>query len=540
VVLAASLVMPWIWRAGARAVPVDVGEPVATAAAAMPLIELPAASTAWIESSAPWPSLVPWILAAGVVARLLWVAAGIARLRALRQSGVPVADAEGQEIQRLLGTSAELRSVRGLDQPVTFGVRRPVVLLPESFASSSEPIRRAALTHELVHVQRRDWLWVMAEEALRALFWFHPAIWWLTARVRRGREEFTDHVSVLATGSRRAYIDALLAFADAPQLEPAPAFARRTHLFHRIVLLSKEAAMSSRRIVVSGAALVALLVTGSWYASEAFPVTKASAAALAAAVPAAPQQPDEVPEQVNPITPENPMPRRVFAAPARYPLELSGTTFRGAVEMRVVLNAGGSVASVTRGAVAVTTPDSVTNADRQWATDAFVAAATDAIRQWQYDPPFRAPLAFHVAVTFRPGEDGVASQSEGPRGVSARQSASTSTGTGEASRAFAARVAAGGRAPVRVGGGVAEPRQLRKVPPRYPAVAQSARVSGVVILEVAIDERGGVFDAHVLRSIPLLDQAAIDAVRQWAYTPTLLNGVPVPVIMTVTIVFSLN
>ena len=64
-------------------------------------------------------------------------------------------------------------------------------------------------------MQRRDWFFVLVEEMLRVVLWFHPAIWWITARVRLTREEFTDHLAVLATGSRRSYIDALLAFADA-------------------------------------------------------------------------------------------------------------------------------------------------------------------------------------------------------------------------------------------------------------------------------------------------------------------------------------
>jgi protein TonB len=80
---------------------------------------------------------------------------------------------------------------------------------------------------------------------------------------------------------------------------------------------------------------------------------------------------------------------------------------------------------------------------------------------------------------------------------------------------------------------------VNKVAPVYPAIAQSARVQGIVILEATIGVDGKVIDAHVLRSIPLLDQAAIDAVRQWEYTPTMLNGAPVPVIMTVTVTFTL-
>ena len=95
-------------------------------------------------------------------------------------------------------------------------------------------------------------------------------------------------------------------------------------------------------------------------------------------------------------------------------------------------------------------------------------------------------------------------------------------------------------APVRVGGNIKPPRKIRDVPPQYPPIAQSARVQGIVIIEATIGPNGKVQEARVLRSIPLLDNAALDAVKQWEYTPTLLNGVPVPVIMTVTVNFTLQ
>jgi periplasmic protein TonB len=93
---------------------------------------------------------------------------------------------------------------------------------------------------------------------------------------------------------------------------------------------------------------------------------------------------------------------------------------------------------------------------------------------------------------------------------------------------------------VRVGGNIKAPKQLKKVDPAYPDIARQARVQGVVILEATISPQGKVTDVKVLRGIPLLDQSAIEAVKQWVYTPTLLNGVPVPVIMTVTVNFKLS
>jgi protein TonB len=103
--------------------------------------------------------------------------------------------------------------------------------------------------------------------------------------------------------------------------------------------------------------------------------------------------------------------------------------------------------------------------------------------------------------------------------------------------AAAARAKAKLTPPVRVGGQIRPPTKIRDVPPVYPAIARSARVAGVVTIEATIDPEGKVMDAKVVRSVPMLDQAALDAVRQWEYIPTLLNGVPVPVVITVNINF---
>jgi protein TonB len=92
----------------------------------------------------------------------------------------------------------------------------------------------------------------------------------------------------------------------------------------------------------------------------------------------------------------------------------------------------------------------------------------------------------------------------------------------------------------RPGGAIREPRKIQDAAPQYPEIARAARVDGLVILEATIDERGFVTGARVLRSVPLLDAAALAALKQWRYTPTLLNGIPVRVLMTVTFRFSLG
>jgi protein TonB len=95
------------------------------------------------------------------------------------------------------------------------------------------------------------------------------------------------------------------------------------------------------------------------------------------------------------------------------------------------------------------------------------------------------------------------------------------------------------REPVRVGGVVKPPTKLKNVDPEYPELARQARARGVVIIEALIGPDGRVREAKVLRSVPLLDAAALTAVRQWVYSPTLVGGVPVPVLMTITVNFNL-
>ena len=91
-----------------------------------------------------------------------------------------------------------------------------------------------------------------------------------------------------------------------------------------------------------------------------------------------------------------------------------------------------------------------------------------------------------------------------------------------------------------MGGVIRQPAKTRHVNPQYPAAAQTARVQGVVIIEARIGVDGKVSQARVLRSVPLLDQAALDAVMEWEFTPTRLNGQLVPVMTTITVQFTLS
>ena len=102
------------------------------------------------------------------------------------------------------------------------------------------------------------------------------------------------------------------------------------------------------------------------------------------------------------------------------------------------------------------------------------------------------------------------------------------------------RPAGGSDEPFRVGGGIRPPMKVLDVSPVYPPEAREARVQGVVILEITLSRTGEVSDVEVVRSTPLLDEAAVAAVRQWRYEPTLVDGEPVSILMTVTMNFRLR
>jgi TonB family protein len=503
----------------------------------MPSTLAPAVATG--ASFDPWPFLLP-ALAAGTVFRLLWLAFSLSRLRRLRHVGEPANETMiHRELQEWIGVRCEIRYVPHLRQPVTFGILRPVILLPSPLAERGEDIQRAVLSHELFHVRRRDWGWLLIEEAICAVFWFNPAIWWLVSRIHLAREVVVDELAVLATGRRRAYVEALMAFADDTSLAPAAAFGSRPQLFNRIVMLSKEAGMSSRRLVFTCAAALAVIPAGTWHTIAAFPLT-ASAGALQAARH---ESPGPLEQRANRITPENPIPRRTMYEAPEYPVEARVANARGSVSVMITLDELGRVAEVRRLALSIATPTASVQFSSAKAEDfkrflingspaesdairaagmAMQEAAFRAVEQWRYDPPAAGPISFPMVVSF--ALDGEVTASRG------RGTAPPRVVTGSLSAPGA----------IRVGGNIKTPVKIRDVRPVYPPLAQSARVSGVVILEVLVGPDGRVHEAQILRSIPLLDAAALDAVKQWLFTPTLLNGVATPVIMTVTVNFTLQ
>lgn len=213
---------------------------------AMPAVALAAPATA---VSVPLIAWLPWVVAAGTAARLAWLVIGAGRLHTLREDSEAVTmPAACRALCETIAPGADIRRSPRVSQPVAFGCFRPVILLPASFAALDADEQATVVCHELEHIARRDWLWILGEETVRAVFWFHPAIWWVLAQVHLSREQVVDEAVVTRTGCRRAYMNALMRFAEAPHAAPAIPLLRRRHLAARLRQLAKEMSMSTPRL----------------------------------------------------------------------------------------------------------------------------------------------------------------------------------------------------------------------------------------------------------------------------------------------------
>ncbi|HKD08389.1 MAG TPA: TonB family protein [Bryobacteraceae bacterium] len=210
-----------------------------------------------------------WIVLGGVFVRIAFIAIGLLRLRKYRRHASPLDPTPAWCNEAAILVSPEIGS------PVTFGFFRPVILLPENFLDWNKTAADAVLCHEILHVRRRDWLLTMAEEFVRALFWFHPAIWWTVGEIQLAREQTVDRAAIDMLNSRDQYVDALLSIAGAAStldVAPAPLFLRKRHLKQRVVSILKEVRMSQTKTLSTLAAGLGLLAASCWFIAGALPL----------------------------------------------------------------------------------------------------------------------------------------------------------------------------------------------------------------------------------------------------------------------------
>ncbi len=453
--------------------------------------KLPSAQPLAEEAIRTWQDYALAILLAGIALRLLYLAAGLFRLRRFRANARPIHPLTDPLQRALDGTaaSAAICVSPDVDSPVTFGFSNPVVLLPANTLELPPDAQQAIATHELLHVRRADWLWALAEEIVAIALWFHPAVWWLIAQIRLTREQAVDRQVLALTNQPDPYVAALLSI-SAPRLQPdfspAPPFLRRHHLTTRIRTLFTEVTMTKPRLITSYASIALALALASWLAINQFPLN------------AAPQF-------------EQPGIVKSDRVPVIYPPEAKARRIEGTVTIEVKIGGDGEVldARVLNG------PDELRK------------AALASVLQWHFKNDEKAVRFTQVSVDFR------LSDSNTPRTASGIVAEAVDPAP---SPNFPAT---GGVRRIRVGGNVQSTKLVDQPRPSYPPLAKQARIQGTVRFWALIDKTGHVANLQLVSGHPLLVPASQDSVKQWTYQSTLLNGEPVEVITMIDVNFTL-
>jgi TonB family protein len=501
-VLSAAAVLPFSLVLPAWDVPMHSAAPaprmveaprtVAPPPAAMPTDAMPTDDRAASEPS----RMLTWIAIAwgtGFASGVVMLMAGFGRLAWTASRAEHVRDGHWPRLAQQVAAAYGLRRPVALlqtDSPemlATWGLFRPRVLLPAHARQWTEDRAHVVLCHELAHIKRRDWLVQITAEALRTAYWFNPLLWIACIRLRRASEQACDDAVLDAGVPPREYAAHLLDLARICR-RPAPTWTSAMPIAHPSTLERRIAAMLNPGLNRQTLTRRAVIIT--------------AVALLGITLPVA-----------------------AFRTAAQNgPLALAGSVY----------DASGAVLPQ----VDLTLED---------AQQVKYQATTDASGRFEFAPvgPGRYVLEATLA-GFRPLRHGFELRQTGDWD----QAITLQVGPVQETIRVTARRAPGGRppsraagsAPLRVGGNIRVPSKLFDVKPVYPQTMRDAGLEGLVPIEAIIGRDGAVLSVRVLSAQvhPEFAMAAVDAVRQWRFDATLLNGESVEVVMTVSVQFSLS
>jgi len=384
---------------------------------------------------------------------------------------------------------------------VTWGAARPKILLPAVARSWPDDRLRIVLRHELAHIRRGDWLAQIIGEIVRAVNWFNPVVWLACARLRRESEHACDD-AVLATGVDPAdYAAHLVDLARTlttsrrtPRL-PAPAMARLSTLEGRV------SAMLNHRLdrspitrptrCATAVVVICLALSIAGLAGQRY--SKFSGTVL---------------DQTNAYLPNVIISLTSAETQARHEVRTDRT---GHFEFVGLPDGEYTMAALEAGFAPLSEPLTIGGRDVDRTIQLHIGSLHETISV-EAGPPAARPYDPEMR-------------------QKARQWAQ------DKSREVAQRCS-GGSPAAGVGGNILQPMKIADMKPRYPERLQATGTGGVVTLEALIGTDGTVRDVRVVTSAdPDLDRAAIDAVRQWEFSSTMLNCTPVEVPMGITVNF---
>jgi TonB family protein len=460
----------------------------------------------------------------GSILLLIRFLAGIASIRTLKKK---IREVDDPRISRFLKTIENTLSRRlrtrvyassQINYPMAVGIIKPFILIPERLLNKLQDNElRGILLHELSHILHHDQVTGILQRIITALNWWNPFAYAVSVAHSKAREEISDN-HVLLQNNSKEYAECLINMAERATLfkrVPASVGLASPHipLKERVKhILSKERIMdtnlkkSTIGVMVLTAFLILLGIAGSrltFATSKIEPaIEKADAEFSMIQQKDQPQQEQkQADEKGKNVKKDIKPPKLIKKVDPVYPPEAKEAGIEGSVTLEGTTNKQGRVENVK-------VLRSVPELDQ---------AAIDAVKQWVYEPMVidgkPHGVVFTVTCRFSLDDKKLGKSFEG--GVVGTDAKPAARATGE----------------------IKPPKLIKKVEPAYPEEAKEAGIEGTVIVEATTDIYGRVVETKVLRSIPELDQAAIDAVKQWVYEPMVINGEPKGIVFTVTVTF---
>jgi TonB family protein len=438
--------------------------------------------------------LLVWALGFSLV--LLRLLTGLARLAWVSAHAKPLFDDDWlRTVLELSSLHKTTRTVRLLQcssplaMPLTWGIFRPVIVLPSSAAHWPEDRRGIVLSHELAHIARHDWLLQICAEFARAIYWFHPLAWLAAARLRQESERASDDAVLRSGIAPSHYASQLLDLARTLEnsgraWSTALAIARPSNLERRFAAMLNPS-INRRRLSPKAKLLIPFV-------------------ALCFLLPLA-------------------------------ALRLPAQNFAGKTTGTIHDPSGTGVANAT-----IIMSNHEANTVDMTTTDREGNFAFKALPAGNYELQVLKPgfETYRVPqVSLDAGRDFSESFTLQVGAITEHVMVVPENST----KPVPVEKTAGKASRLSVGGNIQAAKLITKPQPVYPESARSAGVSGTVILHAVIGMEGKPLSLRVMNSQvdPDLARSAVEAVSQWRYTPTLLNGEPIEVDTTIMVNFTL-
>jgi len=551
------------------ATPADMVTDVTSMSAARQSLTASVSWTAWLVAA--------WL--SGTVGALVGLLAGLWRVRRVLKRTVPLTEPRWVEVASRISRRLRTRPVmlvEGSDPAllVTCGWWRPRVVLPPGCRDWPDGKLWSVLSHELAHVRRRDWVVQLGAEVVRCVYWFNPLFWLAARRLRQESERACDDAVLYEGIDAASYASHLLDIARAAgrsrALPLALGMAHATSLEGRVKAMLDER-MDRRPVTSSGAFATALCMLaiavpiaastierGGQVGLEPLP-SVSGVVPLLSAPPSATVTSVAVPRRPA----RRPSPQRMMQSLERMTPATAAVAeqARAVVQREVPATGSASFSGIVRGTrgtsmagAQVLMTDAATGAVRTDKTAADGRFAFFSLPAAQYSVTVSQPgwaTARHdltleegqqadrmFALTMGVVSEAVTVAASGPPGVNPAPVLNAPP------RAEVSRVSPSARTRRCDSNGLnclTAPIKLVDVRPIYPSEALNRGAQGVVILETTIGQSGAVSNVRVLRGIdPALNTAALEAVKQWEFAPTLLDDMPTAIIMSVTVNFSIQ